>query len=321
MSKQTVPKIAVLGSINQDVVIRCAHLPSPGETIIAESSLEIPGGKGANQAVAAARLGADVFMIGRVGNDDAGTSLLKSLQNDGVNTQAVFRSTPNPEQSEIASGLAIVMVEQSGENSIVVVPGANGIINQKDIDQATQVIEQSDVLLVQLEIPVETVMYACKIARSAGVRIILDPAPAPANIPEGFFDVDLICPNQSEATALLGWNVNSIDDACTAARELVQRGAAKAVITMGKQGAVLCDGESVEIIPPFDVTAVDSTAAGDAFAGAFAVRWAEQDSIYEAARFACATGALAASRPGAQPGMPWREEVEELMKQVASRGG
>ncbi len=316
MPENKIPKIVVLGSINLDIVIQCAHLPSPGETIIAESSREVSGGKGANQAVAAARLGADVSMIGRVGNDDAGAGLLKNLQADGINTDYVYHSNLPANETEIASGIAVVMVEQSGENSIVVVPGANGIVSEEDIDHATSIIQQSDLLLIQLEIPVETVLYASQMARQAGVRIILDPAPAPKNVPDRFFDVDLICPNQSEASLLLGWSVETITEAKTASRELVERGAKNAIITMGNQGAVLCEGSQVMVIPPCPVETVDSTAAGDAFAGAVAVRWIEQDSLVEAVRFACAAGALAASKAGAQPGMPTRNEVERFMNQT-----
>ena len=315
MSERERPRIAVLGSINLDLVIQCAHLPMPGETVIAESSREVSGGKGANQAVAAARLGADVAMIGRVGRDDAATTLLKNLQAEGINTEHVSCPGSDAEKSEISSGIAVVMVERSGENSIVVVPGANGIVSVEDIDRAAATIQQSDVLLVQLEIPVETVMYACRMARQAGVRIILDPAPAPGNVPEHFFDVDLICPNQSEAASLLDQSVSSIAEAKAASDALIRKGAQNVIVTMGKQGAVLNDGTDITVVPPCVVEAVDSTAAGDAFAGALAVYWSELSSLVDATRFACAAGALAASKPGAQPGMPSRSEVEQLMNQ------
>ncbi len=313
MLKYERPRVAVLGSINLDLAIQCAHLPMPGETVIAESLREVSGGKGANQAVAAARLGADVAMIGRVGGDDAAVSLLKNLQAEGIDTEHVSRPDSDAEESDISSGIAVVMVEQSGENSIVVVPGANGIVSVEDIDRAAATIQQNDVLLVQLEIPVETVMYACRMARQAGVRVILDPAPAPRNVPAHFFDVDLICPNQSEAASLLGQSVNSITEAKAASDGLIRKGARNAIITMGKQGAVLHDGTDITVVPPCAVEAVDSTAAGDAFAGALAVYWSESASLEEATRFACAAGALAASKPGAQPGMPGRSEVEQFM--------
>ncbi len=308
MSEKKRSRIAVLGSLNLDVVIQCAHLPSPGETIIAESSREVSGGKGANQAVAAARLGAEVYMIGRTGNDEAGAGLLNNLQAESIHTEAVFRS------DEVGSGLAVVMVEQSGENSIVVVPGANGIVSEKDVDAAAAIIDQSDLLLVQLEIPLETVLYACDIARKSGTRIILDPAPAPCDVVEDFYRIDLICPNQSEAAALLGRPVETVSQAEAASKELVERGASNAIITLGKQGAVLCDGSQTVVIPPCPVETVDSTAAGDAFAAAVAVCWSEQNDLLEATKFACASGALAASRPGAQPAMPTRKEVEELIE-------
>ncbi len=307
----TNPRIAVLGSINMDLVVRCSQLPSRGETIIAGSFSQIPGGKGANQAVAAARLGAEVTMIGRVGDDVFGNQLRENLNRDGIDTSNVLAT------EACSSGIAIVAVEQSGENSILVVPGANGRVDVADVASAAGVIRASDILLLQLEIPIEPVLAAIKIAREAGVRVILDPAPAPSRFPPELFDVDVICPNQSEAAVLLGREVQSVADAEQAAVELVRRGVGSAIVTLGAQGAVASDGDDVHWFEPFTITPLDTTAAGDAFAGAFAVCWAEQDSMTDAVPFACAAGAIAASRAGAQPSMPSLEEVIELLK----RGG
>tara|TARA_R110002111_G_scaffold18931_3_gene46344 strand:+ start:32442 stop:33386 length:945 start_codon:yes stop_codon:yes gene_type:complete len=313
MSETGRAKIAVLGSINMDLMIRAAKLPLPGETVIADSKVENPGGKGANQAVAAARMGADVTMIGCVGDDSFAEQLLQNLQTEGVDISHVTR------QKNTTSGVAVVMVETSGENSILVVPGANGFVGNAELEQARQVICTSDVLLMQLEVPVETVIAAAKIARAAGVRVILDPAPAPAAIPVKKFSellqVDLICPNQSEAAALLGKPVNSMEDAIALIKELTQLGPRQAIITMAEQGAVVFDGATVQTVPPFAVDVVDSTAAGDAFAAGLAVRLAENASLIDAVRFASAAGALAASGAGAQTAMPTREQIETLLEQ------
>lgn len=303
----TSPRITVLGSINMDLVVRCQHLPRPGETIIAEDFREIPGGKGANQAVAAARLGASVSMIGRVGDDAFAGRLLETLRNEQIDTEAVLQT------SDSASGVAIVAVEDSGENAILVVSGANARVSAADVAQHAERIRNSDVLLLQLEIPVETVLAAIRVARDAGVRVILDPAPVPGSFPEPLLHVDALTPNRSEAAAILGRGVDSADDARAAAHELVQRGARQAVITLGAEGAVLSDGHSEQWVPPFPVKTVDTTAAGDAFAAALAVRWAETHSLTDAVRFASAAGALAASRAGAQPGMPRRPDVDDLV--------
>lgn len=303
------PKIAVVGSINMDLVVRCDHLPAKGETVIAHSSVELPGGKGANQAVAASRFGGDVSMIGRVGNDSFANRLLDKLSQENVSVHHVQKS------EECASGLAVVMVEDSGENLIVVSPGSNGLVDNTDLESAKATISNCDSLLLQLEVPVETIVVAIELAKESGVRIILDPAPAPKIFPSEFFTVDLLCPNQSEAESILGYPIHSIEDAKEGAKDITNRGCKNAIITMGSEGAVVSDGNSVEHIESFPITAVDTTAAGDAFAGAVAVRWSEQDSLTEAVKFACAAGALAASKQGAQSSMPTREEIEQLLSE------
>lgn len=307
MSEKRRPKITVLGSINMDLMIRTENLPLPGETVIALSKVENPGGKGANQAVAAARMGAEVTMVGCVGDDGFADLLLRNLQDEDVDISHVVR------RRNTASGVAVVMVEASGENSILVVPGANGLVSQTEIESAKQVICESDVLLMQLEFPPEIVMAATKVAREAGVPVILDPAPAPMDLLSELLDVDLICPNQSEAAALLGKPVDTIDAALSLVEEFTQTGAKQAVITLAEQGAVVFDGQVVETISAFRVEAIDSTAAGDAFAAGLAVRLAEKADLMEAVRFASAAGALAASGSGAQSAMPSREQVETLL--------
>tara|TARA_R110002095_G_scaffold204042_2_gene186497 strand:- start:1699 stop:2631 length:933 start_codon:yes stop_codon:yes gene_type:complete len=302
-------KITVLGSINMDLMIRAAKLPLPGETVIADSKVENPGGKGANQAVAAARMGADVTMIGCVGDDSFAEQLLQNLQAESVDTSHIMR------KQNTTSGVAVVMVEASGENAILVVPGANGLVSQQEIEQARQAICDSHLLLMQLEVPQEIVVAAIKVAREAGVPVILDPAPAPANIQSDLLQVDLICPNQSEAAALLGKPVNSMENAVALIHELTQLGPRQAIITMAEQGAVVFDGETVQTVPPFEINVLDSTAAGDAFAAGLAVRLAENASLIDAVKFASAAGALAASGAGAQAAMPTREQIETLLEQ------
>ena len=301
------PRIAVFGSINMDLVARCAHLPQPGETIIGNSLAEVSGGKGANQAVAAARLNADVIMIGRVGDDAFAKQLRDNLQRERIDTTFVSST------EQCSSGIAIVAVERSGENSIIVLPGANSRLEVADVESAAGVIRGSDLLMLQLEIPIDAALAAVRMARESGVRVILDPAPAPVHFPSELFDVDVICPNQSEASAILGRDVRSVAEAEQAAIELTRRGVKYAIVTLGAQGAVASDGEDARRFEPSIIEPIDTTAAGDAFAGAFAVRWAEQESFAEAVCYACAAGAIAASRAGAQPAMPSREEIKKLL--------
>ncbi len=290
-----------------DLVVRCANLPVPGETIIADSSSEIPGGKGANQAVASARAGGDVTMIGRVGDDAFAGRLLENLRCEKIDTGNVIRT------EHCASGIAVVAVEASGENAIMVVPGSNGRVSPKDVEAAAGVIRQADLLLLQLEIPLDAVLAAIMIATAAGVRVILDPAPMPSSLPDEILSVDIICPNQSEASAIVGRPIESVDEARDCLSRLHDRGAKNVIITLGGDGAVVSDGVSVEWIQPWKITPVDTTAAGDAFAGALAVRLADGASLVEAARFAAAAGAIAATRVGAQPGMATRDEIEQLL--------
>lgn len=293
-----------------DLVVRCARLPLPGQTIIAESSTEIPGGKGANQAVATARAGGQVTMIGRVGNDAFAGRLVENLRREKINTDHVLKT------AQTASGIAVVAVEDSGENAIMVVPGANGMVTEEDVEAASSVIQASDLLLLQLEVPLPCVLKAIEIASDAGVRVLLDPAPMPDELPEKMLNVDVVCPNQSEAAAILGRSIESVEDAQNCITLLHDQGAKNVIITLGGDGAVISDGASVEWIPPFRINPVDTTAAGDAFAGGLAVRLAAGVSLNEAAQFATAAGAIAATRLGAQPGMARRSEIEQLLTQA-----
>lgn len=308
--KKRRPKIVVVGSINMDLVLRCERLPLPGETIAATQCVEVSGGKGANQAVAAAKMGADVEIIGRVGNDVFAPQLLRCLNEAGVGTQYVKACETS------GSGLALVMVANSGQNSIVIVPAANGQLSRLDIREVASVIESADMLLVQLECPLEAVDEAIAIAQAAGVKVLLNPAPAPKSLPNRFYKVDIFCPNQTEAELLTGVLVDDYATATTAAKMLLDRGAGKVVITLGKDGACVAErknnGDEFTSVSSLQVTAVDTTAAGDAFIGALATYLSEYQELGLACRKACIAGALATTKLGAQTSLPWRAEVEAL---------
>jgi ribokinase len=287
--------IVVIGSINMDLVCRAPHLPRPGETILGSEFLTIPGGKGANQAVAAARLAdgrVDVHMIGRVGADDFGSTLIAGLRDNGVVTRRVGVT------KNVASGVAMILVDRAGENSIVVTPGANAKLTPADIDAAEPLIRGASVVVIQLEIPLATVRQAIAMCRRLGVFSILDPAPAPtpARGKPLRFDVDLLTPNETEARA-------------------VRRDGAKSlVLKLGARGCRLVDAAGSQHVKPFKVKVVDSTAAGDAFTGALAVAQALAMPMPEALRMANAAGALCCTKLGAQPALPTRRAVERLLK-------
>ncbi len=279
-----------------------------GQTILAESSVEFCGGKGANQAVAAAVAGGEVSMIGAVGSDAFAGRLLGNLSQHGISCEAVARREGE------SSGMAVISVDQHGQNSIMVVSGANASVTRGDVFAAKSLIQRSDVMLVQLEVPLDAVLAGIEIARTAGVRVVLDPAPAPREFPSQLLAVDLLCPNESEAADLIGQPVGSIASARRAAAKLHQMGAQHVAITMGDQGTLLhSEGES-QLIPAFQVSAVDTTAAGDAFAGALATRWSQTGDLPVSVRFANAAGALAASQHGAQASMANRETIETLLR-------
>lgn len=302
------PHITVLGSINMDLVVRCAELPTAGQTILAQSSTEFCGGKGANQAVAAAEAGADVSFIGAVGSDAFAARLLGNLSRYGIACEAISRG------DQPASGLAIISVDQHGQNSIMVVSNANASVTRDDVIAAQALIQNSNLLLVQLEIPLDAVLAGIEIAHRAGVRVVLDPAPAPSEFPPQLLAVDLICPNESEAATLTGQTVESIEDAQRAADTLHQMGARHVAITMGERGTWLRSEDEARLIPSFQVSAVDTTAAGDAFAGALATRWIKTGDLVDAIRFANAAGALAASTHGAQASMANQHDIETLLR-------
>lgn len=298
-------KITVLGSINMDLVARCASLPRPGETLTCASFEQEFGGKGANQAVAAARAGGNVSMIGRVGQDLFAERLRSNLLAAQINCDDVWQTATSP------SGLAMIVVANSGENQIVVVPGANGLVTVEDVERSEKRIQESDCLLLQLEVPLATVMRAIELAKKHGVRVILDPAPVPSGpLPDALFQVDLICPNETEARRLTQVRDESFESMRLAAEKLHQRGTKVIAITLGMHGTLVFDGSNMQRVESIAIDAVDTTGAGDAFAGALAVRWSESHDLISSVRWANIAGALAASRLGAQTGIALRSDIE-----------
>lgn len=307
------PSIVVVGSINIDLVARMRRLPKPGETVSGEIFQTIPGGKGANQAIAAARLGAQVKIVGRVGDDEFAGILRKNLVSDGIDTTYVI------ETRDCASGVAMIGVEVSGANSIVVIPGANGKLSVADIELCRATISSADALIVQLETPISTVRAAIGIARERGVLTVLDPAPVPSEkLPSELFSVDVISPNQTEAEELVGVPVHDWESAGFAAVRLQKLGAKNVVVKLGSLGALVCtqDG-AVSRVLARSAEIVDTTAAGDAFTAAMAVAICEGRSLVDSVKFGTLAGTLACTKFGAQPSMPTRSDVDRWNEGVA----
>lgn len=300
-------RVAVVGSLNMDLIARAPRIPQPGETIIGGDFHSAPGGKGANQAVAAARLGARVSMVGRVGCDAFAESLLNNLTAAGVDHAFVVQDPEAP------TGVALIVVDDAGQNSIVVASGANMHLSPADVDRAKSAIAGADALLLQLESPLETVTRAAEVASAHGVRVILNPAPA-RSLPAALLSlVDVLIPNESETALLTGMSVNNQAEAEAAASTLRGMGVGTVILTLGERGALLAQAGTAELVPAFEVTPVDTTAAGDAFVGGFAVALAEGESLAEAVRWGNAAGALATTKLGAQPSLPTRQDLVGLL--------
>ncbi|MGA3800812.1 ribokinase [Pseudomonas fluorescens] len=297
-------KVVVIGSLNMDLVTRAPRLPKGGETLIGQSFTTVSGGKGANQAVAAARLGARVSMIGCVGNDAYGEALRGALLAEQIDCQAV--STVDG-----SSGVALIVVDDSSQNTIVIVPGANGALTAEAIDRFDSVIRAADVLICQLEVPDASVGHALKRGRELGKTVILNPAPASRPLPADWYaSIDYLIPNESEASALSGLSVDSLDTAQAAATRLIALGAGKVIITLGAQGSLFADGQRFEHFPAPVVKAVDTTAAGDTFVGGFAAALAAGQDEVQAIRFGQVAAALSVTRAGAQPSIPALSDVQ-----------
>lgn len=299
------PKIVVVGSFNTDLTAYTERMPRPGETVIGQKFVTGPGGKGSNQAVAAARLGADVTFIGRIGQDVFAEIGLGLWKQEGINTDYVIRDPKN------ATGVAPIWVDSSGENMIIVVPGANLAVSLQDIDAAEGLIAQADIVISQLEINLDALTYALQIARKHGVRTILNPAPAASISHDLVALADYLTPNETELEVLAGQDGSNIEEA---ARSLMTTDTQTVVVTLGAQGAQWVNKNDTEVIPTFPVEVVDTTGAGDAFNGGFAVALAEGKRLEEAVRFGNATAALSVTKHGTAPSMPYRDQVEALLK-------
>jgi len=299
-------RVCVVGSLNMDLVIRAPRLPARGETVTEGAFATFRGGKGANQAVAAARLGARVSMVGCVGDDLFGRQLLDGLRDEGIETTAVRVDGGAP------TGVALITVDPSGHNTIVVAPGANRQLTVSDGEAAGAAIVEADVVLAQLEVPVESVLAAARLARGRGRRVVLDPAPAGPLLDELYRHLTLINPNEGEAQRLTGMAVQDDAGVRTAAEILLARGCGGVIIKMGEKGAFVAADGTREMVEGVAVQAVDTTAAGDAFAAALAVALAEGRDAVAATRFANLVGALSVTRMGAQASMPTRDEVAAL---------
>jgi ribokinase len=303
--------IAVVGSLNADLVVRTPRFPAPGETTTGTDFAVYPGGKGANQAVAAARLGGRVAMVGRVGRDDHGRLLRSSLLAAGVDADPVI------DDDDAATGVAVITIDASGQNQIVLAPGANRRLRPDDVEERRALIESAVVLLLQLEVPPETVEAAARIAHHAGVAVVLDPAPARHEALALLPLVDFVTPNETELRLLAGApsGTTNLGDAAQEARALLDRGARHVIAKLGAEGALSVSREGEWTWPAHSVHAVDTTAAGDAWNGAFAVALAEGRAPREAGAFANAAAALSVTRPGAQPSMATRAELEQFLAQ------
>ena len=302
------PRVTVVGSLNMDLVIRSPHIPVPGETILGSDFQTIPGGKGANQAVAAARLGANASMIGRLGNDSFADVLLDNLAASGVEARYVSRDDQSP------TGVALIVVDDQGENSIVVASGANMRVEEADVNAAKSLIASSDVIVLQLEIPVASVLRAAQIAKQHSVKVVLNPAPA-RELPDELFDlVDVLVPNETETALLSELEINSPAELNQAARMMLNRGVGAVAITLGDRGALLTNSEHDGLdFPAFEIDPLDTTAAGDAFVAGLGVHLASGNPLADCIQWGNAAGALAAMRFGAQTSAPSREEVIRLI--------
>jgi ribokinase len=300
--------IVVVGSSNTDMILRMARIPGPGETLLGGEFAVAPGGKGANQAVAASRAGGNVAFVASLGSDSLGDEALARFKAEGMDVSGIVRDREKP------SGVALIFVSKAGENSIGVAGGANQRLLPRHIRAARGLIAKARVLVLQLETPLETVAEAARIGRKAGAWVILNPAPA-QRLPDSLLrNVSLLTPNEHEASILTGIKVTGPSTAAKAARVLLAKGVGSVIVTLGSQGAFLAEPALTTLVPGFKVKAIDTTAAGDVFNGALAVGLARGSRILDAIRFAHAAAAISVTRPGAQPSIPTKREIETLLR-------
>ena len=303
------PKVVVIGSANVDLTVKVDRLPETGETVSGGELYTSFGGKGANQAVAALRAGAEVSFSAKVGPDQNGEAIIRNLEDLGVSTEGILRDASLP------SGVALIMVDHAGNNAIAVAPGSNRAFTEKDIHRAEAALSWGEVLLIQFEISQPAVSEALHLAKAYDLVTILNPAPARPVTSELLSLVDILTPNETEAAFLTGTSVKGPDQAARAGKELMEMGCAQVITTLGKDGCCWVGKDTVGVFPSFQVTGVDSTAAGDAFNGALACAVAEGRSMAEGIRFASAAGALTVTRKGAQDSLPTRDEITRLLAQ------
>ena len=300
------PKIVVVGSANTDFVLGVPELPSRGATVLGNEFRVVRGGKGANQAVAAARLGADVTFVARLGTDSFGDEALAAYREEGIRTDFIVQDPGTH------SGIALIMVNPDGENVIGVGPGANSHLTAEDVQAASTAIQEADCVLLQLEIPVRAVQAAAEIAHRHQVRVILNPAPAQKLPPEILQSIDYLTPNETEAAILAGEDPSGIGPDSLPRLAAILR-VPNLVVTLGARGACILQNGKTSVIPTFPITPVDTTASGDAFNGALAVALARGEDLSQAVKYANAAGAITATRPGAQPSLPTRKELDQFM--------
>lgn len=298
--------IYVLGSINMDMVARVPRMPVGGETLTADKYYVNPGGKGANQAVAIAKLGGKVAMIGKVGSDETGDALKNNLKAMGVDESMVTRA-------DVPSGIAMIIVE-GGENRIILYKGANHSVTKADVDEGLKNAQPGDALVMQLEIPLETVTYAAAVAKQKGMLVLLNPAPAVPLGEELLKNVDIIAPNETETEILTGVGLDSDVHIALAVKKLYQLGVKRVIITMGRRGSIVAEGQTITPVEPRKVKAVDTTSAGDTFVGATVLRYLDGDTLEDAARFASVASSITVTREGAAQSIPTLEEVKKVIE-------
>ncbi|WP_313456512.1 ribokinase [Pseudomonas sp.] len=297
-------KVVVVGSLNMDLVARAQRLPRPGETLAGEQFFTVPGGKGANQAVAVARLGASVAMVGNVGDDAYGQQLRQALQAEGVECQAVSVCPGS------SSGVALITVDAASQNCIVIIPGGNGLLTPASVQRFDALLQAAEVIICQLEVPAETVAWTLARGRELGKQVILNPAPATGPLPPDWFaNIDYLTPNESEAGALTGAPVTDLDSARRAGERLLHMGAGKVIVTLGAQGALLVERDGSRHFPAPHVRPLDTTAAGDTFIGGFAAALVQGQTQDQAIAFGQRAAALSVTRAGAQPSIPYLAEL------------
>ena len=298
--------VIVVGSLNMDLVVRAPKIPRPGETVLGSDFKQVPGGKGANQADAASKLGAETAMLGAVGKDSMGDQLIQALKKDGVNVEMVLK------KENLPTGVAAIVVEDSGNNAITVAPGANSALTPDDLSGMEKVFEKAKVMLVQLETPIDTVKASLRMARKNNVTTILNPAPATELDDEIFSLVDILTPNETELELLSGMETDSIEKVEAAGKHLLKKGVSKLIVTLGSQGSIHIEKDFVRLHPAYSVKAVDTTAAGDSFNAALAVSLAKGEPMENAITFATKVGAMTVTKHGAQTSLPLMGEVLEF---------